>query len=164
MNEKTKERIDPGDLVRVDGKVYLTATLIASKSCVEQCALAGGNRCGYCFRWDNTEEVVFRYLLPDTVVKADTVVYTTPDSIGRHLMEREKKNIKSRNQIYRSSHKREGEKKKTGRKPQGGIEHRTTRSYRATIIVDGVRYTYTATSEEEARRWLDDFKKERGLV
>ena len=65
MKKKTSTRVEPGELVHIGDKVYMASSWDKTRPCSEQCHLHDGVACnGYCFRWDNTEEVVFRFILP----------------------------------------------------------------------------------------------------
>lgn len=163
MKVKESTRIEPGELTATRDKVYLAATLIHGKPCSEQCAMFAGGRCsGYCYRWDNGDDVVFRFLLPDTLIGKDTEVVQTPDAIGAKVEAIAARSKRQRNDDYLA--RRRGEdvpKKKTGPRPFGSIEKRTT-TYRATVTINKVVYRYVSPSYDACLQWLNEKRKEAG--
>ena len=70
MKTIEKTRLEPSDLVVIDGEVYRTDTRIHGKPCKDQCHLVdatGGCR-GYCWRWDNADDIVFRHIISATLL------------------------------------------------------------------------------------------------
>lgn len=80
MKKKTSKRIEPGELTRVGEGVYMASTWDETRPCTEQCSLAKGEACnGYCYRWENTEQVVFRHILPAALLGDEVELVETPD-------------------------------------------------------------------------------------
>lgn len=85
---KTIERttLEVGDLVHHAGRVWLAERMDATRPCEVQCAMHDGTTCpGYCYRWDNGEQFVFRFILPDMAVKDTTTIVATPDRMAEKL-------------------------------------------------------------------------------
>ena len=86
MKTVTKTTLEVGDLVSHAGKVWLAERMDNHRPCEVQCAMHDGTTCpGYCWRWDNGEDFVFRFILPDIAVKDATTIVATPDLIAERL-------------------------------------------------------------------------------
>lgn len=91
MKVKTATMIEPGELVANKDDLYMAVAFVKGMSCTSQCAFFDPKRgrcSGYCLRWDNWDEVVFRRILPMAATKADTEVVSTPDLIEAELTRR----------------------------------------------------------------------------
>lgn len=164
MKKKTSTRVEPGELVHIGDNVYMASSWDKTRPCSEQCALYEGGTCnGYCFRWDNTEEVIFRFILPDVVVGDGTIVVETPDLITAALVGAKMESTARAKMKYytkKASERIEAEKSAV-RKRKGGIDDPTGRrkSYVAHITIDGKRYRFASPDRAEAEKWLEDKKK-----
>ncbi len=70
-----KKNIEPGDLVAYRDRIYMAVSWDKSMPCASQCHLFKESRCtGYCYRWANGEEVVFRDIIAQGLTKATTEV------------------------------------------------------------------------------------------
>lgn len=164
MKKKTSTRVEPGELVHIGDKVYMASSWDKTRPCSEQCHLHDGVACnGYCFRWDNTEEVVFRFILPDVVVSDDTTVVSTPDLVTAALVGAKMESTARAKMKYYTKKARERieAEKSAERKRKGGIDDPTGRrkSYVAHITIDGKRYRFASPDRSEAEKWLEDMKK-----
>lgn len=80
MIKKVKETLEPSDVVIIRGTVYRADMMDASKPCRQQCHLYNHLRescCGYCYRWENTGEIVFRELMPAALLGENAIVCVT---------------------------------------------------------------------------------------
>ncbi len=164
MKTKTSTRVEPGELVHVGDKVYMASSWDKKRPCSEQCHLHDGVSCnGYCFRWDNTEEVVFRFILPDVVVSDSTIVVETPDFITAALLGAKMESTARAKMKYytKKASERFDAEKSARRKRKGGIDDPTGRrkSYVAHITIDGKRYRYASRDRSEAEKWLEEMIK-----
>lgn len=164
MKKKISTSVEPGELVHIGDKVYMASSWDKKRPCSEQCHLHDGVACnGYCFRWDNTEEVVFRFILPDVVVGDGTIVVETPDLITAALVGAKMESTARAKMKYytKKAGGRFDADKYAVRKRKGGIDEPTGRrkSYVAHITIDGKRYRYASPARSEAEKWLEDKKK-----
>ena len=160
MKKKTSTRVEPGELVHIGDKVYMASSWDKTRPCSEQCHLHDGVAC---FRWDNTEEVVFRFILPDVVVSDDTTVVSTPDLVTAALVGAKMESTARAKMKYytkKASERIEAEKSAV-RKRKGGIDDPTGRrkSYVAHITIDGKRYRFASPDRAEAEKWLEGMIK-----
>ena len=165
MKTIEKTRLEPSDLVVVDGEVYRTDTRIHGKSCAEQCHLVdatGGCR-GYCWRWDNADDIVFRHIISARLLSPDACVCVTPmwSAYDKAVREKARKAQNEKSRLYHAAKKEGVERKKKGRKPKGGIEEpcEYLKTYRARIIIDGRTYRRQSPNREELEAWLEEMRK-----
>lgn len=95
MRIERKTDIEPSDIVVVDGTVYRASTKDGTFPCIVQCDFYDGNagRCrGYCYRWGNCGEVVFRRLMDARMLSAEAVVTATPFDIDLEIARRQQAN------------------------------------------------------------------------
>ena len=165
MKTITRTTIEPGELTERRGAIYMAARRNRQRPCVDQCDLRGialHNHCdGYCWRWDNGDDIVFRYVKPVAVLAVDdkTEVVQTPSWLGewraRHLSdiaERAAAKYKETHDIQPKARKR------------GSVYKRTERNgWQAGVTFDGKRYTFSSPDKAVCQRWLEDFKRERGI-
>ena len=88
MKTRTSNTIEAGDMVHHHERLWLVETMRAGRPCSAQCAMYDADAdkcCGYCYRWANGDDKVFRYLLPDTAVKEATEVVETPDLLAARI-------------------------------------------------------------------------------
>jgi hypothetical protein len=161
MKTIEKTRLEPSDLVVIDGEVYRADTRIHGKSCKDQCHLVdatGGCR-GYCWRWDNADDIVFRHIISATLLSSKAEVCVTP--MWREWEEDELKTHNGAQRAYLEK-VRTGEPKRRGCKPKGGIEPPKGRrtSWRAQIYIFGERRRQSFDSLAEAEAWLEEMRKE----
>lgn len=165
MKTITRTTIEPGELTERRGAIYVATRRNRQRPCLEQCDLRGISNhayCdGYCWRWANGDDIVFRYHKPVAVLSvADkTEVVQTPSWLGewraRHLAdiaERAAAKYKETHDIQPKARKR------------GSVYKRTERTgWQAAITFDGKKYTFSSPDKAVCQRWLEDFKKERGI-
>lgn len=166
----TKDTLDTGDMVEHQGVVYLVQLRARGLRCSSQCSLFDPKtqRCdGICWRWENFDEVVFRRLLPTQIVKEDAALVIT-DSWQRMdgiIAERNREmhyqaNIESRERGRRGPKPGHG-----GRNPQGGIIwDKGADRWRAGIRTGGKAYYKTSKDKAVVEAWLDEKRKELGIV
>lgn len=164
MKTITKTRIEPGELTERRCAIYVATRRNRQRPCIEQCDLRGISNhahCdGYCWRWANGDDIVFRYHKPVAVlaVADKTEVVQTPSWIderkSRHLAD-----IAERAAAKKETHDIQPKARK-----RGSVYKRTERSgWQASITVDGKKYTLSSLDKAVCQKWLDDFKKERGI-
>lgn len=165
MKTNTKTTIEPGELTERRGAIYVATRRNRQRPCIEQCNLRGiANHAycdGYCWRWANGDDIVFRYVKPVAVLAPGdkTEVVQTPSWIAewksRHLediAERAAKKYKEVHDIQPKARKR------------GSVYKRTERSgWQAAITFDGKKYTFSSTDKSVCQKWLYDFNKKMGI-
>lgn len=165
MKTITRTRIEPGELTERRGAIYVATRRNRQRPCIEQCDLRGialHAQCdGYCWRWANGDDIVFRYHKPVAVLSVadNTEVVQTPSWLderkSRHLAdiaERAAAKYKETHDIHPKARKR------------GYVYKRTERNgWQASITIDGKKYTFSSLDKAVCQKWLDDFKKERGI-
>lgn len=165
MKTITRTTIKTGELTERRGAIYVATGRNRQRPCIEQCDLRGiANHAhcdGYCWRWDNCDDIVFRYVKPVAVLSvADkTEVVQTPSWLGewrsRHLADIAERAAAK----YKETHDIQPKAKK-----RGSVYKRTERSgWQAAITFDGKKYTFSSPDKAVCQRWLEDFKKERGM-
>lgn len=165
MKQIEKTTIEPSDIVVVDFDVYRADARVKGRRCRTQCHLYDAQRgaCrGLCYRFDNLDDIVFRYLMPVGMLAKDAAVTITP--MWREWEEGRRESAIGRQEEYRQRKKAGAEPRKVGRKSTGGIEEPKGRSlsYRAQIIIDGKRYRYASQDKAEVEAWLEGMRKEAG--
>lgn len=165
MKTNTKTTIEPGELTERRGAIYVATRRNRQRPCIEQCDLRGISNhayCdGYCWRWTNGDDIVFRYQKPVAVLTvADTTeVVQTPSWID----ERKSSHLADIAERAAAKYKETHDIQPKGRK-RGGISRRNDRGkYQACIIIEGKKYTFTNEEKAVCQKWLDDFKMERGI-
>lgn len=175
MKTITKTSIEPGELTERRGAIYVATRRKRQRPCIEQCDLRGISlhaHCdGYCWRWANGDDIVFRYHKPVAVLSVadnteevlsvadNTEVVQTPSWIderkSRHLADIAERAAAK----YKETHDIKPKERK-----RGSVYKRTGRSgWQASITIDGKKYTFSSLDKAVCQKWLDDFKKERGI-
>ena len=155
MKKKTSPTIEPGELAVFSENVWLAEAYDGSLPCFIRCGMydAEAGRCpGHCYRWDNGEEVVFRYILPVGMVKDDTEVVETPDPILRRFEgceSRRRANVKYYDTLR--SMRDGGESRGYG----NGTLYKRQTGWAADIMVDGTVLHYFHPDKAEVEKWLD---------
>ena len=168
MKTRISTTIEAGDLVSHGGRLWVASGWDKTRPCICQCAMFGvcdGCR-GYCFRWDNGEDVVFKSV--DTTVDFITEIVATPDLIGERLRDGDgTPQQKAQRRYYEKvKAKREEDKplKDAKRKTKGwgqGSVVKVRNQYRADFYMDGNRYWYTSPDLAEVEAWLADMNKKK---
>ena len=162
MKTTEKTSLDPCDVVVVGSDVYRAEARIPGRPCASQCQLYDhdAERCtGYCYRWDNLDDIVFRRIMDVATLANDAVVVVTP--MWRKWDEVRLDTVAGAQAAYRERKKEGAEPRKVGRKSTGGIEEPKGKgtTYRAQIIIDGKRYRYSSQDKAEVEAWLEGMKK-----
>lgn len=162
MKKTEKTSLDPCDVIVIGWDVYRAEARIPGRPCASQCHLYDNEaeRCtGTCYRYDNLDDIVFRYLMPVGMLATDATVVVTP--MWREWEEDRREEAIGRQEAYRERKKDGAEPQKKGRKSTGGIEEPKGKgtTYRAQIIIDGKRYRYSSTDRAEVEAWLEGMKK-----
>lgn len=155
MKTKTSPTIEPGELAVFSEKVWLAEAYDGSLPCIARCGMydAEAGRCpGHCYRWDNGEEVVFRFILPVGLVKDDTVVVETPDPILRRFEGCE--GIR-RSQVKYYDTLRSMRQGSAARGYGNGTLYKRQTVWCGDIMVDGVSLHYSRPDKAEVEKWLD---------
>lgn len=93
MIEQIKTTLDPADVVCVGDWVYRVEAK-DSRPCMASCHLYDHDNercCGYCYRWDNSDEIVFRKIMPVGMLAKDARVCVTPMWSEWQEVQREKR-------------------------------------------------------------------------
>lgn len=162
MKQTEKTTIEPSDIVVVGFDVYRADARVKGRRCRTQCHLYDAQRgaCrGLCYRFDNLDDIVFRYLMPVGMLAKDATVVVTP--MWREWEEGRRESAIGRQEEYRQRKKEGAEPQKKGRKSTGGIEEPKGRgkTYRAQIVIDGRKYRYSSTDRSEVEAWLEGMRK-----
>lgn len=81
MKEIEKTSLEPCDLVVFLGEVYRVEAIIPGRRCATQCHLydEAARRCpGICYRYDNSDDIAFRHLMPVGELSKQAEVCITP--------------------------------------------------------------------------------------
>ena len=165
MKTRTSTTIEAGDLVELQGTVYLAATWDATRPCASQCSMYSHakERCtGYCYRWDNGDAVVFRKLLPTTLLAPDTEVVRTPDLLGMKIEGRYDCDPRksSARKYYLEKERRKRETKES--RPYGlGCIYETKTGWRGEIYVGGGLLRKTDPDKGKVESWLDEWARKK---
>lgn len=162
MKKTEKTSLDPCDIVVVGFDVYRAEARIPGRRCASQCHLFDEKegRCrGLCYRFDNLDDIVFRWLMPVGMLTKDAEVVSTP--MWREWEVSREAEATGRQEAYRARKKAGAEPRKVGRKSTGGIEEPKGKgtTYRAQIIIDGKRYRYASQDKAEVEAWLEGMRK-----
>ena len=143
MKKRISTTIEAGDIVCHGKRLWVASGWDKTRPCCVQCAMCGDDGCrGYCFRWDNTEDVVFKDI-PDGVTVDDVAeIVETPDLIGKRLREA---------------------KAKTKGWGQGCVTM-VYGQFRADFYMDGNRYWYTSSDIAEVEAWLAAMNKKKSAL
>lgn len=157
MKTRISTTIEAGDLVHHHGRLWIAEAFDPSRPCDIQCAMSDGEGrcCGYCWRWDNGEGFVFRYLLPDTCVKDATEVVQTPDPMEDMLLHSDDTVANSKNRYYYEKVKRMRDQRAV--RPYGTGNLAPNRGgWRGEIYVGGERFVKYDTDKAVVLAWLDE--------
>lgn len=162
MKKTEKTSLDPCDVVIIGLDAYRAEARISGRPCASQCQLYDhdAERCtGYCYRWDNLDDIVFRRIMPVGMLASDATVVVTP--MWRQWDVQSEATTAGAQAAYRERKREGAEPRKVGRKSTGGIEEPKGRgtTYRAQIIIDGKRYRYSSQNKTEVEAWLDKKRK-----
>ena len=153
MNTIERTTLEVGDLVHHEGKVWIAERMDTTRPCEVQCAMHDGNSChGYCFRWDNGEDFVFRFILPDMAVKEATTIVATPDPYEAKIADDPREQSKAK---YYAKVKAQREQRDV--RPYGtGSLAPNRNSWRGEIYVGGEHFTKYDPDKAVVLAWLDD--------
>ena len=152
MKTIEKTSLDSCDIVVILDDVYRVESRIHGVPCASQCHLHNGVTCrGYCWRWDNGDDIVFRHILKVWQMADNAEVCVTP-TWGEW-----KKAMHEERNRRKNSYRVKGEPNKRGRKPRGVVEEQGD-GFRATIIIAGTRHRFNGSSREEVEEWLEKMK------
>lgn len=154
MKTRISTTIDAGDLVHHHGRLWIAEAFDPSRPCDIQCAMSDGEGrcCGYCWRWNNGEGFVFRYLLPDTCVKDATEVVQTPDPYEAKIADDPLEQSKAK---YYAKVKAQREQRDV--RPYGtGSLAPNRQGWRGEIYVGGERFVKYDTDKAVVLAWLDE--------
>lgn len=165
MNHKTATRIEPGETTDLDKRVYLAETWDKTRPCTEQCDMASGERCnGFCFRWANTDEVVFRYILPLAAAGKATLVHTT-DLIGEKLARKDaEKRLRYNERMRRYYHEVVKKKGASDRERGTGSVYKHGLKWVAQAYHEGNTIRYISSDKAEVEAWIDELNKKKAAL
>lgn len=157
MNTIERTTLEVGDLVHHEGKVWIAERMDANRPCEVQCAMHDGTGChGYCWRWDNGEDFVFRFILPDMAVKEATTIVATPDLIAERLAGVTEGTPEA---IAKAKYyaKVKAQREQRDVRPYGtGSLAPNREGWRGEIYVGGERFVKYDTDKAVVLAWLDD--------
>lgn len=166
MKHVIKDTIEEGDLVSVRGEVYVAAKKAKGRACDIQCDMFDpeADRClGVCFRWPNAA-VRFKRVGWYNEQRATAVCVETPMWRDHERKMADEERARAKAAAYAANGREPGdEPRKRGVKPRGCVSFATC-SWQARIIIDGTTYTKRHATEEEAWAWLDEVKREHGIL
>ena len=172
MKTRISTTIEAGDIVSHGGRLWVASDWDKTRPCSVQCAMWGDDGCrGYCFRWDNTEDVVFHHLPADLTVDSLREIVETPDLIWERLKDGDgtPQQRAQRRYYEKVKAKREEErplreaKRKTNGWGQGSVT-KVHGQYRADFYMDGNRYWYTSSDIAEVEAWLADMNRKKAAL
>lgn len=174
MKTRISTTIEAGDIVSHGKRLWVASDWDKTRPCFTQCAMFGvvdGCR-GYCFRWDNTEDVVFKDIPEGVTVDDASEIVETPDLIGEKFMEGDGTNVsksKRRNYVEKVKPRREAEAplRKAKAKTKGWGQGSVTKvhgQFRADFYMYGNRYWYTSADISEVEAWLADMNKKKAAL
>ena len=156
MKTRTSNTIEAGDIVHHHKRLWLVETMQAGSPCSAQCAMYDADAdkcCGYCYRWANGDDKVFRYLLPATAVKDATEVVETPDLLAARITGSDDPRKASQLKYYEKVKEARATKEK---RPYGrGSVYQNNGAWVGDICVNGRRYTYRHPNKATVEAWLD---------
>ena len=156
MKTRISTTIEAGDIVHQHKRLWLVETMQAGRPCSIQCAMYDAEAdkcCGYCYRWSNGDDKVFRYLLPDTAVKDATEVVETPDLLAARITDGDDPRKASQLKYYEKVKEARATKEK---RPYGrGSVYQNKGAWVGDICVNGRRYTYRHPNKVTVEAWLD---------
>lgn len=166
MKHVIKDTIEEGDLVSVRDVVYVAARLSRNSRCTQQCDMYNHltDRClGVCFRWPNAA-VRFKRVGWYNEQKATAVCVETPMWRDHERKMEEEERARAKAAAYASKGMEPGdEPSKRGPKPKGCVVL-NGKTYQARIEICGVKYTKRHATEEAAWAWLEEVKREHGIL
>lgn len=153
MKTITKTNLEVGDLVHHEGRVWLAERMDATRPCEVQCAMHDGTSChGFCYRWDNGDDFVFRFILPDMAVKEATTIVATPDPYEAKLADDPREQSKAK---YYAKVKAQRELREE--RPYGtGSLAPNRNGWRGEIYVGGERLVKYDADKAVVVAWLDE--------
>lgn len=174
MKTRTSNTIEAGDIVHHHKRLWLVETMQAGSPCSIQCAMYDADAdkcCGYCYRWSNGYDKVFRYLLPDTAVKEATEVVETPDLIGEKLRDgdgtAEQRAKRKYYEKVKAKRKEEAPLRKAKAKTKGWGQGSVTKvhgQFRADFYINGNHLHYASADIAEVEAWLADMNKKKSAL
>lgn len=167
MKEIEKKRLEPSDIVVVGDWAYRVDVPVKGRPCSEQCHLfsVGNGRCpGFCWRWGNPDEIVFRRLLPEELLAHDAPVCVTPTwRLYEERLEAERINKEE----GRAAGSRGPMPGHGGRRPEGCVSSTMLDGrvrHQAFLQHNGKKYTKSSYDRATVEKWLADIKKELGIT
>lgn len=161
MKTRFSTTIEPGDLVHHHQRLWLAATFDPSRPCDIQCAMSDGEGrcCGYCWRWENGEDVVFRFILPDMAVKEATEVVDTPDLLDEAIAGGDPRKAS----ILKYYRKKQRKRQDAEPRPHGtgSLWQSLGGMWRAEIHICGTTVHRSSRDKAEVEQWLDEMVKKR---
>lgn len=161
MKTITKTTLQVGDLVHHNGKVWIAERFDPLHPCEVQCAMHDGTAChGYCWRWDNGDGFVFRYILPDMAVKDTVTIVATPDLVAERVARTEGTAHEKAKAKYYAKVKAQREERDV--RPYGSgsvLPH--NKGWRGEIYVGGERLTKYDSDKAVVLAWLDEMVKKK---
>lgn len=103
MNTKVTTRLEAGDLIANGDNIFMVQTFDHERPCSEQCHLYDekAERCnGYCYRWSNGEDFVFRKIISIGLAGDHVTVCRTPDVMGEAILAMQLKQRIEANNAY----------------------------------------------------------------
>lgn len=161
MKTITKTTLEVGDLVHHNGKIWIAERFDTSRPCEVQCSMHDGYGChGYCWRWDNGDGFVFRFILPDVVVKDATEIVATPDLIAERLARAEGTSQEKAKAKYYAKVKAQRAQREKRAYGTGNV-YPHYNGWRCEIFFDGNKMRKYFADKDEALAWLDEMVKKK---
>ena len=160
MNTIERTTLEVGDLVHHAGKVWIAERMDATRPCEVQCAMHDGTTCpGYCYRWDNGDDFVFRFILPDMAVKDTTTIVATPDLLAARITAGDDPRKASQLKYYE---KVKAQRALREERPYGtGSLAPNRNGWRGEIYVGGERFTKYDPDKAVVLAWLDEWARKK---
>lgn len=173
MKTRISTTIEAGDLVSHGGKLWVASDWDKTRPCFTQCAMFGvvdGCR-GYCFRWENTEDVVFKDIPEGVRVSDASEIVETPDLIGERLRDgdgtAEQRAKRKYYEKVKAKREEEAPLRKAKAKTKGWGQGSVTKvhgQFRADFYINGNHLHYASADIAEVEAWLADMNKKKAAL
>lgn len=170
MKTRISTTIEAGDLVSHGKRLWVAVEYVKTIPCFSQCGMFVDGACnGYCYRWDNGDDVVF-HLASLSVEDADEIV-ETPDAIGEKLRDgdgtAEQRAKRKYYEKVKAKRKEEAPLRKAKAKTKGWGQGSVTKAcnmYRADFYINGNHLHYASADLAEVEAWLADMNNKKAAL
>lgn len=173
MKTRISTTIEAGDIVSHGKRLWVSSDWDKTRPCFTQCAMFGvvdGCR-GYCFRWDNGEDVVFKDIPEGVTVDDVAEIVETPDLIGERLNEgdgtAEQRAKRKYYEKVKAKREEEAPQRKAKAKTKGwgqGSISKVHGQFRADFYINGTHLHFASADLAKVEAWLADMNKKKAAL